>query len=251
MKLPNSAMEGGGPGPLWATEIARLCRQLPSSPREPDSTELLGQLWLVVNLAMRRYLRIHGSRFAAIPEEDLQDLGSQKTLELLERIVSHSWDLSNRTTSEIAAYISTSARNALLDHGRRAGRLVRPEEHEWERTMSESTPQTSPGPRDDDWVDAEEFSRDLLGCLGGPAPRARLSWFFRAFYELSSREIAAHARIKLEVGHVDVLMQRTRGAIQQCLRKAGHEATDIPAGVYARIWDASRAWHRTEGNAPR
>jgi RNA polymerase sigma factor (sigma-70 family) len=248
IELPSPHAESEGPGPLWAGEIARLCRNLPPATRLDEPMALLERLWLVVNLAVRRYLRIHSARFASVRPEDIEDLSSQKTLELLEKIVSRSWDLSNRTAAEIAAYISASARNALLDQGRRAVRLVRPEDHEWERTMSESTPESFGGARNEDWVDAEAYSRDLLGCLGGLAPRARLVWFFRAFYELSSREIAEHPRIKLEVGHVDVLMQRTRTAIQQCLRKAGHEATDIPAGVYARIWDVSRSWVQTEGN---
>jgi RNA polymerase sigma factor (sigma-70 family) len=241
------SMEPQECGPLWAAEIARLSRILSPAARDAGSTEVIERLWTVVSLAIRRYLHIHGSRFASVRAEDLEDLGSQKTLELIEKIVSRSWDLTNRSASEIAGYISTSARNALLDHGRRAGRLVRPEDNEWERVMTESTPEPSSGTRHADSVDAEAFSRDLIGCLGHLAPRARLIWFFRAFYDLSSREIAEHARIKLEVGHVDVLMQRTRAAIQQCLRRAGHDTSEIPAGVYARVWDVSRSWDPREG----
>ena len=125
------------------------------------------------------------------------------------------------------------------------------DDEEWERVLSRSTRPTPPAEDQVDTAVAAEFARDLLKCLGALQSRSLLIWFFRAFYDLSSREIATHPSIRLEVGHVDVVMQRTRAAIQQCLQQAGHDASEIPVGVYARIWDASRSWGLGQGEQPR
>lgn len=207
-----------------------------------EQSRLRERIWLIVALALRRYLGVHRARRPWIPSEDLEDVSSQKSLELVERIVSRSWEFTDRHGPEIAAYISATARNALADRSRGIARHVDLEPTELERAMNEASEWKSGPMEPEDPVAASEFARDLIRCLGALKARSRLMWFYRVFYDLSSRDIAAHPRIGLDVGHVDVLMQRTRTLIQQCLQKSGHDASTIPAGVYARIWDASRSW---------
>lgn len=232
--------------PAWATELAGLCTRISATASGvvPDADGLRDRLWLILRLALLRYLRVHGARFSSIRAEDLEDLGAQKSLELVDRIVSGALELGGRSGGQIAGFLSVTARNAVLDLARRDGRLVRPEDHEWERQVNRPSEQSARPSDSDDRIEAVEFSRDLLRCLGGLQPRSRLIWFFRAFYELSSREIASHPRVRLESAHVDVLMQRSREAIQTCLARAGHDAGHIPAGTYALVWEASRSWNR-------
>lgn len=244
-----AAIEEEAAGPAWAMELVRLCGHVSSHADDPGRDEIRDRLWLILNLALRRYMRIHGSRLASLRPEDLEDLGSQKALELLDRIVSHSHELRDRTAGQIASFLSVSARNAVLDLAKRAGRLVRPKDHEWEREMHGPTKNVAVPDDTHDRAEAEEYAQDLLGCLGKLPPRSRLIWFFRVFYEMSSREIAGHPRIQLEFAHVDVLMQRTREGIRKCLQGSGHAPSHIPPGVYALVWNASRSWDRAEDSA--
>ncbi len=230
--------------PAWATELAGICTTISSTSADSDRGHVRDRLWLILRLALLRYLRMHGARFGSVRPEDLEDLGAQKSLELLDRIVSGAQDLGGRTGAQIAAFLSVAARNAVLDLAKRDGRLVRPEPHEWERQAHGPTSDPNQTSEAEARIDAAEFTRDLLRCLGGLQPRSRLIWFFRAFYEMSSREIAAHPRIGLAFAHVDVLMQRNRDAIQKCLAQAGHESGHIPAGAYALVWEAARSWRR-------
>jgi DNA-directed RNA polymerase specialized sigma24 family protein len=229
-------------GPLWASELTRLVTRFGSEENSTERAKLRDRIWITVNLAVRRYLRVHRARTPWISSEEIEDVSSQKSLELVERIVSQSWTPADRTAPEVASYISTAARNALADRGRSAGRWVEMNDGDWERVMEEAQPGGVWPSSEGSSVDAAEFAQQLLRCLAALQPRSRYLWFFRAFYDLSSREIAAHPRIQLEVGHVDVLMQRTRSLIQQCLKRAGYETAEIPAGVYPRVWDASRSW---------
>jgi DNA-directed RNA polymerase specialized sigma24 family protein len=67
-------------------------------------------------------------------------------------------------------------------------------------------------------------------------PRSRRIWLFRVFYEMPTRDIASHPDISLKPGHVDVLLQRCRETIRDCMRAKGHDLHEIPPGTFIEMW---------------
>jgi hypothetical protein len=58
---------------------------------------------------------------------------------------------------------------------------------------------------------------------------------------MSSKRIAVHPEILLKPGHVDVLLQRARKAIRDCMTKKHQDPEEIPPGAFAEIWAAFEA----------
>jgi DNA-directed RNA polymerase specialized sigma24 family protein len=84
---------------------------------------------------------------------------------------------------------------------------------------------------------AGEFIASLRDCLRQVQPRARRIWFLRVFYEMSTRAIAQHPTVMLRIGHIDVIMQRTRDSIRACMHSKGFEPGDMPAGTFTALWE--------------
>jgi hypothetical protein len=73
-------------------------------------------------------------------------------------------------------------------------------------------------------------------------------WFFRAYYEMSSRAIADHPLVGVGVAHVDVINQRARDAVRACMRSKGHDLVEFPPEAFVELWEALEDLaHRREG----
>ncbi|MFH1278041.1 MAG: sigma-70 family RNA polymerase sigma factor [Candidatus Eisenbacteria bacterium] len=207
----------------------------------PSRDALLGEAWLLLNSALTRYLRYHSVRLGRLSQEDIEDIASEKSLDLLRRAEHGKWRMDGRLESEIAAFISKVARNGLLDALNLDRRRIEPADQtddapdRFDRRSGEmgtGSPEVL--------VERREFARALRGCAGKLEPRSRLVWFFRVFYEMSTKEIADHPEIRLKAGHVDVLLQRSREAIRQCMDRRGFRPLDMPTGVFAELWATFR-----------
>jgi DNA-directed RNA polymerase specialized sigma24 family protein len=174
----------------------------------------------------------------------MEDLAAEKSLDLLRKIVTGEADVSSRTPPEIAGFISKVAKNDLLDLLQKRGRRIEPRDEdraEWDiggETGEGITMSTTDAP--DLAVERKEFARALRICAERLEVRARLVWFFRVFYTMATKDIAAHPEISLKVGHVDVLLQRARQAIRDCMRRQGFEPGDMPSGTFVELWKAFR-----------
>ena len=82
------------------------------------------------------------------------------------------------------------------------------------------------------------MAQALVECVERLQHKARRVWFMRAFYDMTSREIAGHPEVKLDAAYVDVVTMRARDAIRACLDSKGHEATDPPPGAFVQLWSA-------------
>jgi DNA-directed RNA polymerase specialized sigma24 family protein len=87
-------------------------------------------------------------------------------------------------------------------------------------------------------VERKEFVEALRHCTERLKVRARFAWFLRVFHEMSSKEIATHPAVRLKVSHVDVLLQRSRKAIRDCMERRGFEPKDMPSGAFVELWQA-------------
>jgi len=226
-------------GPKWPALLKDLHKEVRCSKVQSSRQKARGELWLLLNTAICRYLRSHAAKLGSLGEQDLEDIAAEKSLDLLLKIESGEWDIQDRSPLEIAGFLSKVARNGLVDLYRQSGRLVVTGEDgrpEWD--MDEQAQYGRPRVPDppDVQIARQEFSQALRRCADQLDARSRRIWFFRAFYTMSSKKIAAHPDVRLKASHVDVLLQRSRVAIRDCMHGQGHEPQDMPPGTFVELW---------------
>lgn len=202
---------------------------------------LIIELWTILNSCINSYLRIHVGKFGGLSREALEDLAVEKSLDLLRRAKTGEWVVTDRDPKEIAGYLSKVARYGVQEQVRKERRRVLPkdeEREEWDLGETGEGKTMSMMESPDVAVERREFAQALRSCAGGLQSRSRLVWFFRVFYSMSSKEIAAHPRIGLKASHVDVLLMRTREFIRDCMRRKGFASQDMPPGVSIELWQA-------------
>jgi len=197
--------------------------------REP----LRARLWPLLHAGLYACLRAQAGRVPAASAEDLEDLASQKALELLLRAEQGTWTVEGRTVPEVAGYVARVARHALVDLARSRGRESPPPDDPdaWDAAVAD---RLDPSPRPEDALAAREFARALHDCVATLAPRSRQAWFRRVFLERPSREIAAG--LGLQAAHVDVVVQRARAALRDCMRRGGHRDIEVRSGLFVELW---------------
>jgi DNA-directed RNA polymerase specialized sigma24 family protein len=131
-----------------------------------------------------------------------------------------------------------------LDFYRKQKRRVapnseRPFEREIDRRSQGISMKTADPP--DAAVERKEFVGALLRCIERMDQRSRRIWFFRVFYDFSSKDIAVHPDINLKASHVDVLLQRSRKAIRECMQSQNYDAHDMPPGTFTELWKIFRS----------
>ena len=220
------------PSPRWPLHVTEAATALHGA-KPAARSEARAALWPLLHAALFASLRAQAGRVATVRNEDLEDMASQKALELLVQAEEGTWDPRGRADHEVAGYLAKVARHALIDFARRRGREA-PEFDDaeaWAVAIAESVPEPA---RPEDMLVAREFARALRDCSAALAPRARSAWFRRVFLERPSREIAA--RLGVNVAHVDVIVQRARAALRECMQAKGHPDTELKPGAFVEIW---------------
>jgi RNA polymerase sigma factor (sigma-70 family) len=221
--------------------------------RSPPHEEICGRIWLLLDGALSRYLRLHAANLGRCSVEEQEDIAAQKALMLMKRITSGEWRPGDRSPAEIAAFLSRIARNALIDGLRSQDRWAGGDALECAAAQSAAAVSPAapgrPVEPPDLALERGEFVEALRECARRLKPRARTAWFFRVFYEMPSKTIACHPEVDLKPAHVDVLLQRCRAVIRDCMREKGHRPQDMPAGTFAELWMALRC-EQTAGSFP-
>ncbi len=240
MSCPSDAAAGTLPAmpvvpspPLrWPSELCRALAALRAAPAGGRATARAA-LWPILHAALFAALRAQSGRVGGGSREDLEDLASQKALELLTRAEEGTWDVAGRADHEVTGYVARVARHGLVDLARRRGReCPAPEDDEaWAVTIAERSGEPV---RPDERLAAREFAAALGVCLEALAPRARQAWYLRVFLERPSREIAA--RLGVTAAHVDVIVQRARTGLRECMRAKGHADAEYRPGAFADVW---------------
>ncbi len=227
--------------PRWPSRLREVCAELQSPRAGSRRDALIGEAWVLVKAAMSRYLRYHAARYGSVTAEDIEDLASQKTFDLLRKVELREWDLDGRQESEIQGFLSRVARNGLINVLRKGSREV----HTNGENRSEQPVEASDGDlhmseehRPDVALERQEFVRELQRCVALLNERAQRVWFLRVFCEMSSKQIASHPDVRLEPGHVDVLMQRSRSKVKECMASKGLKPEDMPPGTFTALWKA-------------
>jgi len=213
--------------PLWPTRLRRACEQVGQLREGAARDEARGEVWLILNAVISRFLRGHARTLGRISAQDREDIAAQKSLDLLRRIEQGTWDMEEREPAEIAGFLSQVARYGLLDFLRADRRRKDP-----------------PPPREMDSEGMSEWGREyvraLRQCVAHLTDRARRIWFFRVLCSMPSKEIASHPDVRLKSGHVDVVLQRARQAMRECMEQQGYEPRDMPPGTFVELWRAYR-----------
>lgn len=226
----------------WPLRLKEISGKLRHSGTDTSLDQVRGEVWKILYFALSMYIRRHGATLGRVSREDVEDLAAEKALDLLRRIVSGVTDLSGPTPGEIGSFLSKVARNELLDMLKRDGRRIEPmnaDSPEWYVGNETGEGITMSGTDSPDVpVERKEFAQALRRCAEGLDARSRLIWFFRLFYSMATKDIAIHPKVCIKTGHVDVLLQRARQAIRECMRLRGFERQEIPPGTFAELWSA-------------
>lgn len=246
------------PSPQWPAELARLQPQLRSAGGQPGREHARTAFWCLLVQVLERFLRGYARRANASWDDEVQDLASEKALGLLLRAESGAWDLSGRHPGEIVRYLAHAARNGWLDHVAATRREsargeLRGDVEDMEEWMDSDAPHSerAVAPSAEAFVEAGELAAALRACVTQLPERDRRVWFYRAFYEMSSKDIAAHPQIGLRTDHVDVINQRAREGLRRCMGNKGHELTEFPKEAFVQLWEVLEDMARElEGNVP-
>jgi len=197
----------------------------------------------MLNSLIMNYLRIQSSRSTRVAAEDLEDIAAQKSLDLLCKSEQGEWDPSGRNPGEIVSFLTAVARNGLVDFLRRNRHLVMSDPADdpvWATHQALPTGMASSGALPSHQVERREYVKALRDCVSGLQPRAQQVWFYRVFLEMPSKEIASHPEVKLNAGNVDVILQRTREVVRDCMIRKGYDPQDMPPGTFSELW---RLWY--------
>ncbi len=218
----------------WPEDLKRLVRGFAG----PERARARGEFWLLLNLALAQRLRILSGRYYRIDSESLRDLAAEKALELVDKLDRGQWNPLESHAGELVSFLSTVARNALVDELRRT-----------KRTKLDPAGMIETAPEGDGWnrdaachgVEREEFVSQLVACAARLSAPHRIIWLLRVLHEMPSKTIAEHPEVLLKSSHVDVILSRCRDQIRQCMRARGLDAHELPPGTFAELWRRFRA----------
>lgn len=243
----------GHPGPQWPSRLCALL-QAAASPAEPGPCRraLCEETWLLLRAALVSGLERQARRCGPLDREDLEDLASEKSLELVLAAEEGKWRVEDRSPGEIAGYLASVARNAVVDHLRRCGRMIRDPGLDWaESGDGRVAVHGGAGPparevRRADLLPAaespdaaperREFTAALAQCLASLPSRSQRVWLLRVLFDMSARDIAAHPDVEVRQDQVDVVVHRARHLMGRCMRKKGFDAEALPPGTFAELW---------------
>ncbi len=222
----------------WPQRLADISQALANSPRK-HRNHLLEQIWGLLHTALSHYAHLHASRMGSIDPDTHADLVSQKASDLMRRADTGEWRPFLDAPGRIAAFVSTTARNGLVDELRRQGRVDLVEFAESSDDPDKKVPtmvltDTSPSPQQT--VERSEFVDGLIECFRGLKRRSRTILFFRLFYDMNSRSIADHPEVNCSANTVDVALLRAREKLSACMADKGFETKELPQGTFGALW---------------
>jgi RNA polymerase sigma factor (sigma-70 family) len=240
---PSRMLEDRGSRASWPGHLIRLCTEMAAGSSLPGRAdgEARAAAWVLLRDALTSFLRSQSQLFHRVQTEEIEDLASAKALELILRVESREWSLAGRTESEVVGYLAAVARNALRDLQRRSRRREEVEDPEALVQLAESNrADVAPGGQrpapPDAGVAAGDFIIALRGCVERLVPRSRRVWLLRVLYDMSSRDIASHPDVGLTEAHINVVVQRARDAIRDCMDGKDMQPHDMPSGTFVELW---------------
>jgi len=208
----------------------------------PEGEKLaIGEIWGLLNLALRKYVRLQARRMKPISPDDVSDIAAEKASELLRRLDSKDWNPSDSSPSQLCGFLATIARNGVVDlHRVRRREVSAPDDFEVHSTntawgghvASEESPASA--------IDGARYAEAILDCAANLSVRARRAWCLRVFYEIGSSDIARDPEVATTPAGVDAMLARCREQMRSCLTGKGLSIGPLPPGTFVRLWDMTR-----------
>jgi RNA polymerase sigma factor (sigma-70 family) len=208
------------------------------APAERDACRR--EAWVLLVTSLARYLQQHSQKLGWLGQEEIEDLASQKSLDLMRRCESGSWRVDGHGSREMAAFLSTVARNGVIDRLRHSGprRIDRHVPLESLEESGRGAGTNGAAPSDPARAyEALEFGSRLAQCVRCLPPRARKVWFLKVCLEWPSRRVANHPEVRMNPAHVDVEFHRARKRVRASMQSAGFQnVEEIPPGAFTEVW---------------
>jgi len=213
----------------WPERLIELAREYRRSSQGDARDAALSEFWVLLYGALCKFLRVYGA-------QDVRDVASEKALRLVERMRDGRWEPEGSSAAQVHGFVSTVARNAVVDHARGAARrevAYGTSDELASRTASAAAAQE---PRSD----RSRYAVALLDCASHLAERVRRAWFLRVFHELPTKAIAAHPDVGMKPASLDVTLGRCRDRMRRCMQSKGFDPVAMPPGTFTVLWEALR-----------
>jgi DNA-directed RNA polymerase specialized sigma24 family protein len=233
-------LDSTGEGARWPLRLRDLCGELKGDLDSAAHQRVRREIWTILSHALERFIESDRPCCCALTPEDMEDLAAEKSLDLFRRIEAGTWELAGRTGPEVAGFLSATAHNAIIDLLRHRGRLQALSGSTSDRSAAGSEADPCCGELPDVCLETREFITALRDCVEGLQPRVRRVWFFRVFYGLATKEIAAHPDIGLSPPRIDELLFHVRQVITRCMEGKGQRSRQLPTGTFFEIWRSFR-----------
>lgn len=223
----------------WPARIRDLGRQVVTAREQSNYEQVKGELWCLLNTVLAEFCQYHATGFPLASREDIEDIASNKALDLLNWIVLGRWNVMDRSPGEIARFVSRTSKNELRNLTRKVKRRVLPREEtrpEWDVGQAGEGQEMSHSLTPDAILEQREFARALRACVQQFKPRMRKIWYLRVFCGMPSKQIATHPDVRLKADHIDVLLQRGRQTVRRCMGAKGYEPREILPGTLSELW---------------
>jgi DNA-directed RNA polymerase specialized sigma24 family protein len=217
----------------WPGRLTDLCESWKRTTTDRERNRLLSEMWLLLNVGLTYYIRAHGKAYGHVDPEEARDIASEKAMVFLHRLESGSDPEGPTSPARICAYVSTLARNGLVDTLRKQGRK-RDFAQKFENAIATRGSEAEANLLQDRFIQA------ICDCVSQLSEPARMVWFLRAFLDMPSKKISSHPSIKMSAAGVDMLLSRTRRALGSCMNQKGLNAEDAPTGTFVALWELLR-----------
>lgn len=234
----------------WPVRLRELCQELPVQSTQPGRGQVIQEIWIILAQVLQRSIEAQRSMCSGLTVEDVEDLTSEKALDLVQRLETGKWWIGERTASEVAGFLATVARNAVLDLVRRHHRKGHVAEATIETSADCLVEETLDGEMPDAALEREEFIDALRSCATLLQPRVRRIWFLRVFYSMATKQIASHPEVQIKPARVDELLFEARQTIRRCMESKGQKLRQLPTGTFFAIW-TSFAYRDAHGEPAR
>jgi DNA-directed RNA polymerase specialized sigma24 family protein len=238
-----------GERPLWPGRLRALALRLHGDGGASNGAAL-EEFWRLLNLALHRYVRLHGRRFGPLSADDVFDVSADKGLHLVGRLRRADWDPGAGTEEQLCAFLSSVARHGVIDLVRRRRREApAPRRADGPDALFPLERARPPGASPllcdgEAAVDSARYAATLLDCVKRLTARARLAFYLRVFAGLSAASIGRHPEILTSPAGADLILNRSRRQVRKCLAARGLEPRAIPPGTFAALWDGIDAARR-------
>ena len=236
-------LEAAAEGARWPSRVLALAARCDAAADDASRQAALGDLWTLVHLGIARYVRLHAGRQGPVSADDVRDIAADTTIALMRKLEAGEWSPAACDAPQLCAFMSTLARNGLVDHLRRAASHARPPGAASPAGDSAPRPHEAPSRA----LFRMLFPRALVDCLAALSPRARRVWFLRAFYDLPSKTISRDARVRISSAAVDMTLARVRVALRVCMQRKGFDVRELPPGTFVAVWEAIEGSPRERG----